>query len=94
LAGGAVVTLLLVLSALLPPAELVVGVGRRNLSGHLRRLVVWAVLPSAVLILAFVWSLEGFSILETQGWSAMGLGFWVAGAGAVLELLGSLFIHR
>lgn len=92
-AGGPVVTLLLALTAVVAPIELVWGIGRRDLTGHLERLRLWVFLPLGVLFLALLWPLEGFAILEAQGWFALGPGFGVAGAGAVLEILGTLFIH-
>jgi len=91
--GGPIVAVLLASSALLAPAELAWGFGRRNLSGHLDRLHIWAFLPAAALALAILWPLQGPLVLESQGGTFLGTGFWLASAGAILELIGAFLIR-
>lgn len=91
--GGAIVALLLAGSALLAPAELAWGFGRRNLAGHLARLRIWAFLPAAALVLALLWPLQGPLVLKAQEGTLLGVGFWLASAGATLEFIGAFLIR-
>ncbi|MBN1483951.1 MAG: HEAT repeat domain-containing protein [Chloroflexia bacterium] len=91
--GGLIVALLLLGSGLLPPAELLVGLLRQNLSGHLERLRIEVFVLLVALALALLWPLPAPAFLSTADWSVLGIGFWLALAGAVLEVGGSFLIH-
>jgi len=91
--NGIVFALLLAGSALLPLAELLWGMGRRSLAGHLDRLRIWAFLPLAVLVGAMVGPLQGTTALAVQGWAALGVGLGVAAVGAAVELLGGFVLR-
>lgn len=93
LAGGVVVASLMTVSALLAPAELCWGVARRNLAGHLERMRVWVFLLPAGLALALLWPLEGAPLVGGAGQQGVGVGFWMALVGTVLQFAGAFFIR-
>ncbi len=89
--GGAVLVLLLVVGGGLPCGEWLWGLLRGDLSGHLERLRLWALLPLAVVLLIALLPLGGAGP-EASGGTA-GAGLWVALAGALFGFAGAFFLR-